>query len=116
MSTSFWLDRTHKTTKRNFDVVIVGAGLSGISTAYWLGQEDPSLKIAILEKGRLGYGASGRNAGFITCGSVEHFNRMISKHGQDEALEIWRFSENNLKLIEERIIGGQSTAIQFEKK
>ena len=99
MSTSFWLDRTDKNSKKNFDVIIVGAGISGLSTAYWLEQEDPSLKIAILEKNRLGYGASGRNAGFVTCGSVEHFNRMIGKHGKDQAVDIWRFSETNLKLI-----------------
>lgn len=117
MSTSFWLDRTAKSgSKKSFDVVIVGAGLSGLSTAFWLNQEDPSLKIAIVERGRLGFGASGRNAGFITCGSVEHFNRMINKHGKDEAIEIWRFSETNLKLLQEHIIQDNPEPLQFEKK
>lgn len=115
MSTSFWLDRSHKFPKRNYDVAIIGAGISGISTAFWLKKEDPSLKIAVIERGRLGIGASGRNAGFITCGSVEHFNRMAGKHGLEEATEIWRFSETNLKLLEEHIIQGDGAAIQFEK-
>lgn len=116
MSTSFWLDRSDRTSPKAFDVVIVGAGISGISTAFWLEQEDPSLKIAIVEKSRLGAGATGRNAGFITCGSVEHFNRLIGKHGLEEAVEIWKFSETNLRLLEEHIIQGQGEDLQFEKK
>lgn len=116
MSTSFWLDRTSRTGKKTYDAVVIGAGISGLSTAYWLTKEDPSMKVAVIEKGRVGSGASGRNAGFITCGSVEHFNRMISKHGKDEAIEIWRFSEKNLRLLEEHIIGDRGDTIQFEKK
>src|SRR4051812_20844989 len=98
MSTSFWLDRSN-TGKKSFDAIIVGAGISGLSTAYWLQKEDPSLKIAIIEKSRVAFGASGRNAGFITCGSVEHFNRMINKHGLEQATEIWRFAQENLRLL-----------------
>ena len=103
MSTSFWLDRSRWAPTRNFDVIIVGAGIAGVSAAYWLKREDPGLKIALLEKHRLAYGASGRNAGFITCGSVEHFNRMAEQRGEEEALEIWRFSEKNLSLLQTKI-------------
>ncbi len=116
MSTSYWLDRSNPLNKKNYDVVIVGAGISGLSTAYWLNKEDPTLKIAIVEKSRLGFGASGRNAGFVTCGSVEHFNRLISKHGKDEAVEIWKFAETNLKLLKEYIILDQDKEIEFTKR
>lgn len=117
MSTSFWLDRSQRSkTKKNFDVVVVGAGISGISTAFWLEKEDPSLKIAVVERGRLCYGASGRNAGFITCGSVEHFNRLIGKHGLQEATEIWKFSEVNLSLLEEHVIQDKKEELFFEKR
>lgn len=116
MSISFWLDRSDKIETKNFDVVIVGAGISGISTAYWLEKEDPGLKIAVVEKARLGFGATGRNAGFITCGSVEHFNRLVGKHGLQEATEIWKFSETNLKLLENEIIQDSDKKLQFEKK
>lgn len=120
MSTSFWLDRTNNTPSKShqYDVTIVGAGISGLSIAYWLNKEDPSLKIAIVEKSRLGFGATGRNAGFITCGSVEHFNRMIAKHGEKEATDIWRFSEKNLHLLKEHIVQSkeEQEQIQFENK
>lgn len=115
MSTSFWLDRSREVSSKNYDVVIVGAGIAGVSAAYWLQKEDPSLKIAIIEKARLGFGASGRNAGFVTCGSVEHFNRMVNKHGLDEALEIWKFSEDNIKLLQEHIVQDNGPALQFKK-
>ncbi len=115
MSTSYWLDRTRGTERRSYDAIIVGAGISGLSTAYWLNKEDPSLKVAIVEKSRLAFGASGRNAGFITCGSVEHFNRMINKHGLEQATEIWRFAQENLRLLEQEIIQDQAAELQFEK-
>jgi len=103
MSVSFWNDHSPQ-TKVTADVAIIGGGITGLSCAYWLLKEDPSLRIAILEKHELGCGATGRNAGFITCGSVEHFNRLVTKHGEKEALEIWRFSETNLSLLKEEII------------
>ena len=115
MSTSYWLDRSPNQQKRTYDVIIVGAGISGLSTAYWINKEDPTLKVAIIEKSRLSYGASGRNAGFITCGSVEHFNRMINKHGLKQATEIWKYSETNLKLLQEEIIQDSGAALEFEK-
>lgn len=114
MSTSFWLDRGGKRIEA--DVIIIGAGITGLSTAYWLNKEDPNLKIAIVEKHRVGFGATGRNAGFITCGSVEHFNRLIHKHGEQEALEIWKYSETNLNLLEEHIIQGDSEKIDYGRE
>ncbi len=116
MSTSIWLDRTKGKSPKTYDVIIVGAGIAGVSTAYWLKKEDPSLKVAILERTRLGFGASGRNAGFMTCGSVEHFNRMVHKHGKDEAAEIWRYAEENQRLVKEHIIQDRAGHFQFDDR
>ncbi|QRM54353.1 FAD-binding oxidoreductase [Sinorhizobium sp. BG8] len=49
----------------NVDVAIVGGGFAGLSAARRLHQNDPTLRIAILEAGRLAEGASGRNSGFM---------------------------------------------------
>lgn len=115
MSISYWMDRSNENNITT-DVVIIGGGIAGLSTAYWLNKEDPSLKIAIVEKYELGDGATGRNAGFITCGSVEHFNRLIGKHGKAEAEEIWKFSETNLNLLREHLINDQANLIDFQEQ
>ncbi len=99
MSYSYWL--TERDIEKKYDVCVIGGGISGASTAYWLKKEDPSLKVSILEKSQIAGGASGRNAGFITSGSVEHFNRLVTVHGKERAYEIWRFSEENLGYIQQ---------------
>lgn len=48
------------------DIAIVGGGLSGLWLAYYLQQTDPSLSISIFEKEQIGYGASGRNGGWLS--------------------------------------------------
>src|SRR3954452_6761921 len=48
------------------DVAIVGAGYTGLWTAYYLKRADPSLRIAILEQEVAGFGASGRNGGWVS--------------------------------------------------
>jgi len=48
------------------DVAIVGAGLTGLWTAYYLAGADPDLSIAVLERDVAGFGASGRNGGWCT--------------------------------------------------
>ncbi|WNG87385.1 FAD-binding oxidoreductase [Mycobacterium sp. ITM-2016-00317] len=48
------------------DVCIVGAGYTGLWTAYYLKRADPSLRIVVLEARFAGYGASGRNGGWLS--------------------------------------------------
>ena len=48
------------------DVAIVGAGYTGLWTAYYLARADPSLRIVILEAEVAGFGASGRNGGWVS--------------------------------------------------
>lgn len=115
MSVSYWLDESLKSAelKKNYDIAIIGAGIAGISTAYWLKKEDPNLNVIVIDKGCVGAGATGRNAGFITCGSVEHFNRLCERWGKELALEMWRYSEVNLHLLKEHIIQDDQT-LEFD--
>jgi glycine/D-amino acid oxidase-like deaminating enzyme len=48
------------------DVAIVGAGYTGLWTAYYLKRAQPSLRVVVLEARRSGFGASGRNGGWVT--------------------------------------------------
>jgi glycine/D-amino acid oxidase-like deaminating enzyme len=75
---SLWLDQVagSETDKRrpalesdtDADVAIVGAGYTGLWTAYYLAKADPSLRIVVLEREFAGFGASGRNGGW--CSSL----------------------------------------------
>ncbi len=49
------------------DVAIVGAGFTGLWTAYYLQAADPSVRIAVVEKEIAGFGASGRNGGWCSA-------------------------------------------------
>jgi succinate dehydrogenase/fumarate reductase flavoprotein subunit len=51
----------------SFDVVIVGAGFSGLWTAHHLLNLNPSLSVAILDARQPGFGASGRNGGWCSA-------------------------------------------------
>lgn len=52
---------------RTADVAIVGAGFTGLWTAYYLLEADPSLRVVLLEAEHAGFGASGRNGGWASA-------------------------------------------------
>jgi glycine/D-amino acid oxidase-like deaminating enzyme len=63
------------------DVVIVGAGYSGLWTAYHLARLDPALRIVVLEKEVAGHGASGRNGGWCSALFAASWSRVARAHG-----------------------------------
>ncbi|GAB3098825.1 FAD-binding oxidoreductase [Pseudomaricurvus hydrocarbonicus] len=79
--------RLSLTQNLEVDIAIIGAGYSGLWTAYYLKQQAPNLKIAILEANQVGFGASGRNGGWL-MGSVEgehHLLRSLSPSDKPRA-------------------------------
>jgi gamma-glutamylputrescine oxidase len=70
------------------DILIVGAGLMGLWTAWELKQLQPTLKITILERNPLPSGASTRNAGFACFGSPTELIRNSETMGMDAMLEL----------------------------
>ena len=65
------------------DVCIVGAGFTGLWTAYYLKRADPGLRVIVLEQDFAGFGASGRNGGWVTAalpGSRARYALSISGH------------------------------------
>lgn len=115
MTTSHWF-RQHSFTTPDIttDVLIVGGGYVGLSTAYWLTEYRPDLKITVLERRQCGAGASGRNAGFLTKGSAAFFKGLTSKWGHDQALSIYHFAEESLELVNQHILRA-SPEIKFER-
>jgi glycine/D-amino acid oxidase-like deaminating enzyme len=62
------------------DVAIVGAGYTGLWSAYYLARADPTLRIVVLEQELAGYGASGRNGGWVS-GFFSGPARVYERHG-----------------------------------
>ena len=66
------------------DVAIVGAGFTGMWTAYYLHKADPTLRIVLCEREIAGFGASGRNGGWCSAlfpASLTKLQRMASRAG-----------------------------------
>ncbi|MEU1486308.1 FAD-dependent oxidoreductase [Streptomyces sp. NPDC005752] len=71
------------------DVCIVGGGYTGLWTAYYLKKAVPFLNITVLEAKFCGYGASGRNGGWLYNG-VAGRDRYAELHGHDAAVRLQR--------------------------
>lgn len=79
------------------DFIIIGSGLVGLWTALELKTRRPGLRISILERGVLPYGASTRNAGFACFGSPTELLHDLELLGEDR---MWSIVEMRYKGIE----------------
>jgi glycine/D-amino acid oxidase-like deaminating enzyme len=90
---SFWLEtcgddltpRPPLDGSIDIDVAILGAGFTGLWTAYYLLEKEPSLRVAILEAEIAGFGASGRNGGWCFSGFPISPLPLLEKYGYDAA-------------------------------
>ncbi len=72
------------------DVAIVGAGFTGLWTAYYLTEHDPTLRIAVVEKRFVGFGASGRNGGWCHAEYPLGLGVLAKDHGNEAAVRHMR--------------------------
>ena len=73
-----------------WDVVIVGAGYSGLWTAHYLLDHDPELRIAIIEREFAGFGASGRNGGWCIGELAAGYDKLAAASDTAGALALMR--------------------------
>lgn len=69
------------------DVCIVGAGYTGLWTAYYLAKLQPDLRVAVVEARFAGYGASGRNGGWLTNSVTGGRETYARSHGRQAAID-----------------------------
>ena len=86
---------------REVDIAIVGGGVIGCAAAYALREADPSLRLAIVEAGRLGAGASGRNAGFVLLGTPGADPGSPDLQTRERARRLWEFGRENVRAIQD---------------
>ena len=67
------------------DVCVIGAGYTGLWTAYYLLEADPSLSVLVLEAERVGFGASGRNGGWVSALYPVGAGTLARHHGEPAA-------------------------------
>jgi len=94
---SFWYASTAIPSRRpplpgdrDADVCIVGAGFTGLWTAYYLKRAAPELEIVLLEREFAGFGASGRNGGWLSDQFTLSRPTVARAHGRDAVLALQR--------------------------
>ncbi len=78
------------------DVVIVGAGFTGLWTAYYLAGAQPDLRIVVCEQEIAGFGASGRNGGWCSALFPASLSRLGRMAGRDAAVAMYRAMERTV--------------------
>ena len=81
-----WAPRPGLPGDRDVDVAVVGAGYTGLWTAYYLALADPSLRIAVLEREVAGFGASGRNGGWCSALFPASVSWLAGRYGAERAV------------------------------
>lgn len=104
MTVSIWQQARHE-QEAVYDVIVVGGGIIGCSTAYWLSRRQPSLRVALLEARTLGAGASGRNAGFVLQGTHTDYRSGMDRYGERTARRLWNFTRENRDLLAKELRG-----------
>ena len=119
---SFWLDsvpgslepRASLSDNIEADVAIVGAGYTGLWTAYYLKQIDPDLEIVIVESEVAGFGASGRNGGWCSAylDGISHW--LDDPASRDGAIRLQRLLFDTVKEVS-RVTEAESIDCHFEQ-
>ncbi|MDX6393276.1 MAG: hypothetical protein QOJ73_4339 [Streptosporangiaceae bacterium] len=78
------------------DVAIVGAGFTGLWTAYYLATAQPGLRIAVLEQEIAGFGASGRNGGWCSALFPASLAKLERMAGRGPAVAMYRAMQDTV--------------------
>jgi glycine/D-amino acid oxidase-like deaminating enzyme len=84
------------------DLAVVGGGYSGLWTALMAKERDPGRRVVLLEGGRIGWAASGRNGGFCEA-SLTHGDANGEKHLPQEAARLRGLGRENLQQIADTV-------------
>jgi glycine/D-amino acid oxidase-like deaminating enzyme len=87
----------------DYDLIVVGAGIVGLSTACSFKERNPKKSVLVLERGIFPTGASTKNAGFACYGSAAEIWHDVQQLGEKRALEVVALRVEGLKKLRERL-------------
>lgn len=105
---SFW----EYDTFASADVLIIGAGIIGLSTAISVKERSPHTRITVLERGMLPSGASTRNAGFACFGSLTEILSDMNTNGEEATVRLVEQRWRGLQMLRKRL---GDAAMNFEQ-
>jgi glycine/D-amino acid oxidase-like deaminating enzyme len=115
---SFWLAEDYTpnpplTGQVQADVAIIGGGITGLSSAYHLKRRYPERHIVLIEGQAVGFGASGRNSGFISQ-EYHGWHELFGRKGAAAVEPYSRYAERGYQLLIQTI-RGQALACDLEE-
>lgn len=96
---SFW----EKQYLLNYDVIIIGSGIVGLSTAASIKEAEPGKRVLVLERAILPTGASTKNAGFACIGSLTEILDDLNYMPENEVLELVELRYKGLADLRQRL-------------
>jgi len=119
---SLWWDSLSKPLKPresvnsnlNFDVAIIGAGYTGLWSAYYLKQKEPNLNICVFDASVAGFGASGRNGGWCSALFPVGLDKLANQSDRQTAI---RMQKTMFETVNEvgRIIEKENIDAEWQK-
>ncbi len=94
------------------DVAVIGGGYTGLSAALYLAKIGAT--VVVLERERIGWGASSRNGGQVLTGLKLDPATLVSRYGERAARELFELSLNAIGDLES-LIGRESLDCEFER-
>ena len=117
---SLWIDELGKINSSgelesdiNADICIIGAGISGITTAYYLTKK--GFKTVVIERNEIGHGVTGHTTAKITSQHSLIYHYLSKQYGVEFAKKYFEANEKAINNIEE-IIRENNISCDFERK